>query len=277
MSVKVFAIAGLIFALSGSAYAQAPATAPAAAPAASAVVDEAPAAASADYLLGPEDVIDVEVLGRADFKIRARIGADGTIQLPLIGRVNAGERTTRTLEAEIARALRNGGFFANPIVNVEVSSFASRYVTVLGAVGSPGLLPVNRSYRLSEVLARVGGVRENGADYVILRRQNEPEQRLSIKALATGDLNQDPIVQPGDKIFSPVAELFYISGQVTTPGAYPLASDLTVRMAIARSGGLTPSGSDRRVTVTRNGAKVKLDLGDKIQPGDVIVVGERLF
>lgn len=233
--------------------------------------------ASADYLLGPEDVVDVDVLGRPDFKTRARIGADGTIQLPLIGRIPASDRTSRKLEEEIARSLQSGGYFSNPIVNIEVASFASRYVTVLGAVGTPGLLPVNRRYRLSEVLAKVGGVRDNGADYVILRRQDGPEQRLLVKSLATGDLSQDPFVEPGDKIFSPVADLFYISGQVVAPGAYPLPSDLTVRMAIARGGGLTPSGSDRRVNVTRAGTKQKLELSDKVQAGDVIVVGERLF
>lgn len=233
--------------------------------------------APADYVLGPEDVIEVDVLGRADFKTRAKLGADGTIQLPLIGRLAASERTARVLGEQIRKDLQDGGYFANPIVNVEVVSYASRYVTVLGAVGSPGLVPVNREYRVSEIIARVGGVRDTGADYVILRRQNAPEQRLSVKALATGDPAQDPIVLAGDKIFSPVADLFYISGQVNSPGSFPMLSDMTLRMAIARSGGLTPSGSDKRVTVTRKGEKVKLGLSDKIEAGDVIVVGERLF
>ena len=56
------------------------------------------------------------------------------------------------------------------IVEVEVVSYASRYVTVLGAVGSPGLIPMDRPYRLSEILARVGGARQDGADHVDAHR-----------------------------------------------------------------------------------------------------------
>ncbi len=256
-----------------SAYAQPAAPAPVApAPAA-----EATPAPSPDYVLGPDDVIDVEVLGRADFKTRARIGADGTIQLPLIGRISAADRTARAFSEEVRAALQSGGYFANPIVNVEVSSYASRYVTVLGAVAQPGLVPINRAYRLSEILARVGGVTANGAEYLVVRPVNGPEQRLVIRDLATGDASKDPFVSPGDKIFAPQAELFYISGQVNSPGTYPVAADMTFRLAIARAGGLNAAGSERRLQVTRNGTKVKVNLDDKIQPGDVVVIGERLF
>jgi polysaccharide export outer membrane protein len=274
-------VVGLFFmaAASTAAVSQPSPSAPAAAASIPPVVPAtAPAfAVSSDYVLGPEDVIDVDLLGRADFKTRAKLSGDGTIQLPLIGRISAADRTARVLGDQIRKALQDGGYFSDPIVNVDVVSYASRYVTVLGAVGSPGLVPVDRVYHLSEIIARVGGVRETGADYVILRRANGPEQRLSVKALATGDPSQDPVVQPGDKIFSPVADLFYISGQVNSPGSFPLTSDMTLRMAIGRAGGLASSGSEKRVTVTRKGEKVKIGLGDLVQAGDVIVVGERLF
>lgn len=229
-----------------------------------------------EYILGPEDVIDVEIVGRPD-RARARLYADGTIQMPLVGKINASGMSSRQLGADIAQRLRAGGFYANPVVNVEISSYASRYVTVLGAVGSPGLVPINRQYRLSEILARVGGVRENAADYIVVRPETGGEQKYSVKALATGDATQDPYVKAGDKIFSPIADVFYISGQVNSPGTFPMTSDMTVRQAIARAGGLSPSGTDRGVQVTRGGQKVKVDLTAKVQSGDVIVIKERLF
>ena len=37
------------------------------------------------YILGPQDVIQVDALGRTDFSTKARIGADGTLQLPFLG------------------------------------------------------------------------------------------------------------------------------------------------------------------------------------------------
>jgi len=230
----------------------------------------------AEYIIGPEDVIEVEVVGQPD-KMRSRVYTDGTIQMNLLGKMQAAGKTTRALGDEMARLLKTNGYFANPVVNVEVVSYTARYVTVLGAIGQPGLVPINRPYRLSEIIARVGGVQERAADYLIVRPENGPEKRYSVKLLATGDASQDPYVSPGDKIFAPEAEVFYISGQVAQPGTFPLRSDMTIRQAIARGGGLTEAGTDHGVLVTRGGHKLKLDPSAKVEPNDVIVVRERLF
>jgi polysaccharide biosynthesis/export protein len=242
------------------------------------VIPAAVLPADENYILGPGDVVEVDLLERTDFNTKAKIGTDGKIQLPYIGTVAASDRTIQQLSEQVASALVKGGFFSHPILSVQVVSYASRYVTVLGAVQSPGLVPIDRVYHLSEIIARVGGVRDSGADYVIVRPAKGVERRLSVKALATGDATEDPFVSPGDTIFSPVAELFYVSGQVKAPGAYPVISDMTVRMAIGRSGGLTDLGSERGIKITRGGRKIdRVDIDSKIQPGDVIVVGERLF
>ncbi len=273
--------ASLFLALTaGAAYAQAPPSAPqSGAP----PVQPAPAAlgvgegTSSAYILGRDDVLEVGLLGRNDFGGRSRVQADGTIQLPFIGKVPAANRTTAELSDAVRASLQAGGFFADPVVTVEVVGYASRYVTVLGSVGTPGLVPMNRPYRLSEILARVGGVRDGAADYLIVRPEKGEERRILIRDLATGDMNQDPYAQPGDKIFSPAAELFYIYGQVNTPGSYPLQSGMTVRQALAKGGGLTESGSDKKISVNRDGKKTKIKLAEDIKPGDVLVIGERLF
>jgi polysaccharide export outer membrane protein len=233
--------------------------------------------ASSAYVLGRDDVIEVGLLGGAPYGGRARVQADGTIQLPFIGKVPAADHTTSELSDTIRKALQAGGFFADPVVTIEVVGYASRYVTVLGAVGSPGLIPINRPYRMSEILARVGGVRDGAADYLLIRSADGSEKRLMIRDLSTGDTKADPYVNPGDKIFAPLAELYYIYGKVNSPGAFALQSGTTVRIAIAKSGGLAESGSDKKIDATRGGKKIKLNIDDKVEPGDVIVIGERLF
>src|SRR5437899_2238200 len=85
------------------------------------------------YILGPGDAVEIEALGHPDFKVRARIGADGQIQLPYIGPFMAANRTTKDLGAEISQALETGGYFSHAIMSVEIVSYASRYVIVLGA------------------------------------------------------------------------------------------------------------------------------------------------
>lgn len=277
MNVQMTRKVGVVAILIGLAAAPAAALAqqtPAAAEApAGPVVD----AATAAYVLGRDDVVEVGLLGRNDFGGRSRVQADGTIQLPFIGKVPAADRTTAELSDAVRKALQAGGYFPDPVVTVEVVGYASRYITVLGSVGSPGLVPINRPYRLSEILARVGGIRDGGADFLSVRSADGTEKRYQVSDLATGNADQDPYVKPGDKIYAPQAEQFYIYGQVNGPGAYALRSNTTVRMAIAKGGGLTESGSDKKIDVTRGGKKVKLQLDEVIQPGDVLVVGERMF
>lgn len=233
--------------------------------------------ADADYVLGADDVVEVNLLGQPEFRTRARIRSDGTILLPFLNAVMATGQTPLALGDSIAAALRSGGFYNNPAVSVDIVSYSSRYVIVLGEVAQPGLQPVNRAYRLSEILARAGGLRSGAAAHVVLTRANATELKLPFGKIATGFDASDPMVQPGDKIFIPAAELFYIYGQVNAPGVYPIQEELTVRMALARGGGLTASGSDKRVRLYVGGQSQNPDLERRVQPGDVIVVGERLF
>ena len=248
-------------------------------PPAAAAPGVAPFAPIADegYILGAEDVVQVDVLGRSDFSAKSKVGTDGKIQLPLLGAVPAADRTVLKLRDEIRVALQKGGFFTQPIVEVQIASYASRYVTVLGAVSTPGLVPVDRPYRLSEILARVGGVRESGADYLTVRTKTG-ERNYAVKDLATGNESQDVFVQPGDKIYSPNADIFYIQGQVKAPGNFRLTPKMTLSMALARGGGITDLGSSSSIKIIRNNAEIKpRNLSVEILPNDIIDVGEGWF
>ena len=281
----VIALVGAVVTLCGSpALAQQPpvvgaqpsaaAATPPVQPAPSAAVGEG---ASSVYILGRDDVVEVGLLGRNDFGGRARVQADGTIQLPFIGKIAAADKTTSELSDNVRKALQTGGFFSDPVVTVEVTGYASRYVVVLGSVGSPGLVPINRPYRMSEILARVGGVRDGAADYLVVTSAAGVEKRYPIRDLATGDPSRDPFVAPGDKIYSPQVEVFYISGQVNSPGVQAFQTGMTVEMAIAKAGGVTEQGSAKKVSTTRDGKKVKLKPTEEVKVGDVLLIGERLF
>jgi polysaccharide export outer membrane protein len=203
---------------------------------------------------------------------------DGTIQLPFLGSIVASNRTVLQLRDDIRRGLMNGGYYADPAVNVTVATFASRYVVVLGEVGAPGLVAVDRAYRVSEIMAKVGGIRSSGSDIISLRRASGEEITLDFNKVSVGGAAEDPVVNPGDKIFVAKAESFYIYGQISQPGTFPLAREMSVQMALARAGGLTPQGSEKKVKLYRNGVQVgRLKLSDIVKGGDVIVVGERFF
>lgn len=230
------------------------------------------------YVLGPGDIVEVSVLGREEFRSRVQVQVDGTVQLPYIKTMVAQNKTIIQFRDEVQRALVAGGFYSQPVVAVNVATYASRYVTVLGDVGSPGLVPVDRAYRVSEIIARVGGLRESAASEIKLRRVNGEELTLPIVRLATGGPEDDPFVNPGDKLYAAKADMFYIYGQVNGPGTYRIDPKMTLQMALARGGGLTSLGSEKRVKLIRGGQEIaRYKLGDPIQNGDVIVVGERFF
>lgn len=252
----------------------APAAALQAAPAADPVL---PSVAPAGYRIGADDVIEVDVLGQSDFKTRARVRSDGTVTLPYLGVVPVSGETAISLADKLGAQLRAGGYYAKPVVSVEIIGFVSNYVVVLGEVGSAGLQPVDRGYRLSEIIARAGGLRSTAAESVTLTHPDGTTQKLVFEKLAAGGPDDDPVVKAGDKIFVPAAEQFYIYGQVNAPGVYAIRSDMTLRRALGRGGGLTPSGSAKKVKIYRDGEERKMKLDELLQPGDVIVVGERAF
>ena len=229
------------------------------------------------YVIGVGDVVEIAVLGREEFKPRVQVQVDGTVQLPYLHSVMATNLTVIQLRERVAKLLRDGGYYVDPVVSVTVVSYASRYVTVLGEFATPGLVPVDRAYRVSEILARAGGARPTAGDELVLRRTTGEEVILPIELLSRGGPSDDPLVQPGDKLFIGAAPNFYIYGQVNAPGAYRIERGMTLRMALARGGGLTERGSTSRLSVFRNGKQIKATLDAAVNAGDTVVIGERFF
>ncbi|HEY3948376.1 SLBB domain-containing protein [Phenylobacterium sp.] len=242
----------------------------------------APAApVDSSYVIGVGDVVEIGLVGRQDFTNRVRVATDGTVLLPLIGHIKAVDRNVIELSDDVRQALIKGGFYSDPVVRADVVGISSRYVTVLGNVAAPGLLPLDRNYRLSEIIAKVGGRGGTGGTYVLLTRAGADKAvRYSIDKLAQGSGDDDPIVKAGDKIYVPTSEteVFYISGEVKSPGAFPVSDKMSIRQAIARGGGVTENGSENKVTLIRDGKEVKkVSLDDPVKVGDIIKIGERLF
>lgn len=228
------------------------------------------------YLLGPEDQIAVNVFGQPELSVKTRIKPGGTITLPVIGTVTAEGETAQGLAEQIGAKLRSGGVVREPIVSVEIEEFVSRAVTALGALGQPGIYPLDRPQTISTLLARAGGVRPDGGERVTLRRAGAVSD-IDVATL-TRDPLQDIALQPGDVVYVAPQELFYVYGQVNTPGGYPMVPQMTLRQALARSGGPTLAGTERRVTLHREGQPpADANLDDPVRKGDVLVVRERLF
>jgi len=137
-----------------------------------------------DYLIGPEDVLDINVFEAPEMNRDVRVSASGEISLPLLGRIAVGGDTPRELETALEELLRQK-YMKDPHVSVFVRDMQSHPVSVMGAVRKPGTFQVRGSKTLLEILSLAEGlVDDAGEDVIILRGaglKNTPEG-LSAKA-----------------------------------------------------------------------------------------------
>jgi len=263
-----------------------------------------------DYIVGPNDVLAVMVVEQPQLTGKYIVRADGTFTFPLVGRVAAGGRSLSAVEEELGERLSKG-FLKNPQIGVSVDQYRSQQIFVIGEVRQPGALQFTGIMSFVEALARAGSVTERaGTGAVIVRPDygapmpdvstltwsaNEKGPgagdvknvkdatviRVSLEFLKSGQIPQNISLRGGDTIFVPRAATAFVSGQVRSPGEYPIVKDMTIREVLALAGGVVERGSTRRIQVIRqvNGTKVTKDvsLSDIVQAGDDVVVRDRLF
>jgi polysaccharide biosynthesis/export protein len=262
--------------LAGPAAAQTSGLGATGAPAAAETPAPAAAAATEGYRLGPDDEVKVAIYGQPDLSVTTRVKADGTIRLAMLGAVQARGKTSAELADAIAHGYASGGYLERPSVNVEISQFVSRFVTVLGNVPEAGNYPLDRPYTVAAMLAKAGGATATGANAVILTpADGSGPVRISLADMNAGAGRR---LAPGDILFVPPAEKIYVYGQVQEPGAFNFVPGQTFRQALALAGGPTLAGSTKRIKVRRGGKEVEgLNLDDAVQPEDVLVIREKLF
>lgn len=121
-------------------------------------------------VLGPDDQITIRAMDAEEISDKPiRIGMDGFIRLPLIGRLRAQGLTIEQFEAELARRLKP--FVREPDVTVSVNEFRSQPVSVIGSVKNAGIHQLQGSKTLIEVLSLAGGLTDTaGATVRVTRR-----------------------------------------------------------------------------------------------------------
>ena len=253
----------------------------------------APPAVAADeaYVIGPEDVIEVQVWDNKDLNHGGFVRPDGKITFPLLGEIQAAGKTVKQLESELTEQYAKT--VKQPVVSVFVRGINSRPVYFIGGFGRPGPMQLTRDLTLLQAISIVGGVVPGGdAEKGFLLRG---DKRIAIdfeKLLKKGDLAQNVKLEPGDSFVVPLADLVYIQGEVRAPGVVKYASDLTLVKAITQVGGLSPLAAAGRVDILRGEGekkvRIRVDL-DKmlrapsenpdvpLRPDDIVFVPQRLF
>jgi len=115
-----------------------------------------PAAVDADYKIGVNDLLEIDVFGVSELKRIVRVNTTGHISMPLIGLVEVAGLSSSDAEALIA--LQYGkSYLQDPQVSIFIKEFTSQRITLDGAVVRPGIYPLTGQITLLRALAMAGG------------------------------------------------------------------------------------------------------------------------
>lgn len=165
-----------------------------------------PPPATDDTTLGPGDVFSVRVYGEDSMSGSHQVAPDGTINFPLLGTVTVEGLEPPEVANELQRLLRERDLLKNPHVSVYVEQYASKRVSVMGAVANPGTFPLEPGMTVVEAITRAGGF-SNLADQdgtIVTRRIGAETVRYRVPvARVTKGEAQDIEVAAGDIIYVP--------------------------------------------------------------------------
>lgn len=109
-----------------------------------------------EYRIAPRDTLDISVFQVADLNKSVQVNEDGSVTLPLVGKVQVGGKTTQQAEEMIADLLRKR-YLQSPQVSVSLKQYGQR-VTVNGEVKGPRVLSIDGKVTLAEAIASAGGL-----------------------------------------------------------------------------------------------------------------------
>jgi polysaccharide biosynthesis/export protein len=166
-----------------------------------------PATSKSDYVIGPGDLLSVNVMNEPEVTGKVPVRPDGMITVPLIGDVQASGLTPDKLQASITKKLTD--YVKDPSVTVVVEEMNSRQFNVLGKVQHPGAFPLNKPTRVLDALALAGGFNEfakKNKVYVLHTNASGNTVRLpfNYKKVAAGDDDNENVeLQAGDTVIVP--------------------------------------------------------------------------
>lgn len=248
-----------------------------------------------DPLLGPRDVLDIQVYGESNLSMVVVISASGDFSFPLLQRVKAAGRTADELGRYMEKRLKDERFLRNPSITVRIQDQKHFTVTLLGAVAKPGAVPIYPSMSIHQLLAEQGGIiHEKASPYIHIQRLNGNRIEVPREALENDEIDErmnDLALEPGDVVIVPEAKNVYVLGAVNKPGGYPLNQTLTLDDALGLAGGRNKTGGStmlwhhlddskdaQLITFTytqyQNDPEIR---NSKVSPGDSIYLNQSDF
>lgn len=253
-----------------------------------------------EYVLGPEDVVVVNVLRHPEFSDEYLIPSSGVVQIKPVGDVKATGMSLATLQEHVRFKLRDR--LRNPEVSVALRLARMKRVYLFGDLKSPGVFDLKEGWGVAECLSAAGGlaqgIQSRDCKVILERAKGESPKPLSLTEALDGSARGEYKLQPGDVLRVESIPTFpvYVTGKVKTPGMYRLREDSTgILEAIAQAGGVLDGAAVASVRIIRiTGGEEEVNLTSsltretlvdpapanlplpKLNGGDIVLVPESL-
>lgn len=248
------------------------------------------------YLIGPGDVLKIEVWKQTDISRTVVVNNKGYIRLPPIRKISVMGLTVLQTEEKLMEQLSK--YLIDPIVFVTIEEYNSWRVVALGelATGATGMYTLKRKTTLVNFIGRIGGPTDNADIYHIkLIKKNGQVFTYNLKELINNPKKSFEVtVSGGDTVYIPPLEInrVYVLGEVKSPRTVPIKEELSLVDAITAAGGPTQEAVTKCIIIARGelgsqrGIKINLDrilknadVGQNImlEPGDIIYVPQRVI
>ncbi len=161
--------------------------------------------ANGNYVIGPRDVLSINVWKEPELSRSVPVRPDGEISLPLLNDIQVSGLTPMQLAAEITTRLRK--YVSDPQVSVIVEQVNSQVVYAVGEVNHPGPMPMLPNMTVLQVISSAGGLSQwaNQKRIYVLRIENGQSKQYpyNYKQALRGVAGKDISLRPGDTVVVP--------------------------------------------------------------------------
>ncbi len=256
--------------------------------------------------ISPKDVLDIYVYDVPELSRSYDVSPSGMVTMPLLEQpVHAVGLTPDQFARALEEAFRQSGRLRRPEIAVSIKQTRNSSVAVDGGIKTPQVLQVVGRTKLVDILSQCGGLADDAGSEVTVTHGplalrdlpsegGQATQTLTLelkKVLDGNDPASSTLVWPGDRVSVTRAGVFYILGDVRSPGGYTLGaphSDLTVLRALALAGDANRTAKKNKAMIIRKDPKapngreeIALNLKDimsgrkpdpKLQANDILYV-----
>jgi polysaccharide export outer membrane protein len=168
--------------------------------------EAAPDNLGTQYLVGPEDILEVKVWGDDALSKTVSVRPDGQITLPLVGDVLAEGRSSADISKQFQTLLSE--YKSAPQVEISITEINSYRIYLLGEVNHPGMVQVRNFTTLLQAIALAGGPTRFASNEILLLRKdrdtgNERVLQLDYRLLSSAKKAHrayNLVLWPGDTI-----------------------------------------------------------------------------